>query len=284
MNETQKSLALAQWDTWMDAHPLRSPADSYASSEVWLAATENMLGDPLWVGNLQAKISELEERLQTIGGHHAEEVRQLEARINRQAGFIQDRDSQIASLNRDIATWKQNLNNYAAEYDRQQEDQRRDEINEAVAAAVSEAMNEAAQQTAQALEEQKEHLEQVKEASLSAQEQILRQEFEQRFQHTVLEQDWLPRAEYLGAMRHQKEALEVNHQEAMERSEAEIRELQLQLASAEQKTIDQVTNFTDRMLADDLSPWSHRESDFHPDRRGSSHPEGHGGHRTPPEA
>jgi hypothetical protein len=104
-------------------------------------------------------------------------------------------------------------------------------------------MNEAAQQTAQALEEQKEHLEQVKEASLSAQEQILRQEFEQRFQHTVLEQDWLPRAEYLGAMRHQKEALEVNHQEAMERSEAEIRELQLQISR-------QVTNFTDRMLAD----------------------------------
>jgi hypothetical protein len=264
MNEAQKSLALAQWDTWMDAHPLRSPADSYASSEVWLAATENMLGDPLSVGNLQAKISELEERLRTLGGKHSQQVRDLEYQIAGQASLIKDRNNKIHDLEIEIQDWKKRLDDYSRTYQAEMEDRHQDEMSDAVASAVSEALNEAAQQTAQALEEQKEHFEQVKEAALSAQSQVLRQEFEQRFQHTVLEQDWLPRAEHLGAMRHQKEDLE----ESPARSQGGNSGI-----AAESRG-----GYPFSALRPAGRP------NFHPDRRDGTHSEGHGGHRTPPEA
>jgi len=275
MNEYQQIYADQQYDAYIHSLPLGYQV-SYR--DLWNAAMEHMWGQPLTVGNLHAKLAELEERLQRIGQAHRDDVQPLEARNQAQAQTILARDQTIKELREEVETWKRNLDQFSEKWKEQVETEHQADIEEAIqnerVATQAQCERTYRIEIQKALENERAHFEALKETILAGQRIVMLDEFNR--QYHALEESWSRRLDERGqradaALADQREVLlrdfetrvenvvqerlqahrETNFHEEMEKLEVENRELRQKVEEMEKTAIQQISDFTDRFLADD---------------------------------
>jgi len=270
MNEYQQNYAEEHYDAFVQSLPLGSPPISHR--DVWNAAMEVMWGQPLSVGNLQAKVAELEERLQNIGSKHRTEMQALETTNAGQAALLRGRYDEIKSLRDEIESWKSRMNSYVSEVSRRDEEDLHRQLEEArqEERAATQEVCEAKYRIdlQKAIDRERDHFDALKETILAGQRIVMLDEFNR--QYHALEESWSRRLdeankrlapgspdllavntrwdEYVHDLRGR---LQTEFHEEMEKLEVKNRELRQKVERMEQSAVQQITDFTDRFLADD---------------------------------
>lgn len=282
----QYNWANTEYQLWAEGkHP-----SEYTAYDGWMSAMQIMWGVPQSVGNLQAKVAELQERLDTFGEARREEVRQLELRGHRQETIIRERDERIRYLLGEVETWKHNLDEFSREWKKTVAEQHQQELDEVAAEAANQERRHFQEVLEKTLADQQTHFDNLKTAVLDAQRQVMLAEFQvqttrmiermeahyaERYREleashrkfrveeldkafqahqaelqALREKGLMSMQEYQDGLQGVEERLRIEYLEELEHCEVKIRELSQAVAGAEQKTVQQITDFTDRMLQD----------------------------------